>query len=1456
MAIKRTSTFSTTVISSPVDLSQGSTAVIQKTSSPMITPSTTSTVISEEQAEIITSPAETPTPALPPTEESDEIIATPIDSTSIVTIPSEEEDYIPPPPTSVTTIQDISLSDFADTEETALSLLKQQVQSTGTVSESQLVSIGMSYEDLQKSLDTDFKSYESALKKIKSLQSPDGSFSVVKALEKGVTPKELLILGISVSEINKAQDAANSDKLLSKYTDKKGTLDPHAAIRDGVQKRVFTSAGYDVVEIDKAFTTVSAQVKIEKHLEDNPWDSNLLGYLKSTKDFKSAEAAGYDSKQVKAFKELISKDLIGDSGEIKIEESLATRDLIPLLKSAGLSSNVIDKARVNVLAKQAVDRKGGAAGFLLAGGSVGSLVAAGFSTGYVKALESVKGYLDPKTNTVDVSSLVAEGKLTSKVNKDLITLGYKQEDIESVAEVSRLQTKRTEVLQRTGQIGLGSVADVDFNPISFYSSSVNKSVALKDLQSLGYTSEVIKSLDSLSDSKVLDKSGGFDWRKIATLSEFDKSKVISDLDSLGIKSDLSEDIIKEVKVLQELEPYIDSNGTVDISSVLRGTEGVVTDEALRYVGLSEEDIKWRQGFVKAESRPVSPEISRLALQTGRYKLDLSPTEVVGIKGYVESPEYQEALEVRLKERDPQRQLGRSLLNITPIVGTVLYTKEAAKDGFTKKELAWIGVQAMLEASMVLPVVGAIGRAGIVATPTVRGLGAPTRAAIASRNVGLITGSGLTSAVQFPILATRSVIRPIKMAVTLPWKTGEAIARTGPATITSSKWGVPVSKTLPIVAEASRLKVQRTAFGIPKTVFKRAIKAKKSVTKIPSTVSTKTKQVIVSTKTLPIVPVQAVVKTAKGISGGLDIGEAVAISSFRKAQQIPSGLKLVSGPKIAKGTGRGLKRGLRGGYGVVKEAFDIPISKFLRGYVSDYTYPIIHPIKTVKGVYRVGTGGVALGSKDIERYSAKVFQSFKTGTPYATREPVVSRVSSRLRKGFPGFKSKVSRPKRRLDVSKLRIAGGAAVDAPIRPGGFPRPIRPYTVKSIDPTTGLSIVPSTGRSITPGRFYTPEGVVEAPVRPGITPSPTPTRTIPVKPPGPGQPRRAPSTPRPRRVPETLPDSPRPSRIPSTPTPSRPSRVQPGTVPVIPVEPLPLSPFLPVKPQELEFVEPKEAVVTTISRPYEFGSLEELKTAGAGEGLRTLPLIGTQVSPFERTKIDFAVLPDTKVEAKSREEVETFTDVSTKFETKPLEETQIKPEIKPEVRTDVSVRTDLDLRTQFKTQPLVEPVSKTRVDRLISPPKIPIRPPFPWISGEDDRKTRHVTLITSVSPQGSGSVSPGTRTIIEDSIITISPESRVGWRFDHWEGDVPDGYSTRRSLSLLMEDNKRVVGVFVPGQETALVTSKIRGVDIILPTGDVTPTGIAHTRRKVPQRLTGLPGKLILGRRPIKAEASRLR
>ncbi len=1446
----------------------------------------------------------------------------------------------PPSVESTPTIQVVSLDKIK--QDQAIEELKEVVKDNPVVTESQLQIAGITLAQLQASLDADYDRYETAVDNASSYLSRSGTLDVQKALEGDLSKADFKALGVSSEDISKAR----------------------------------------------------SQNEIQFYLDSNPEQSNILSYLRTTRNYSNARNAGYSDKQIDSIRELIERDLVTFSGDIKIEAALQTRELISILRSAGLQGSVIDEVRVTVLAKQSIERRGGPLGFIKSGGASSSLEVAGFSKQYIRTLNLLKPYIVSTDEGLSVDSvqLVKDKGSSIPVIRALTDIGFSSDEIVQVDEAAKSLIAREEALRRTGQIE--GPSNITFNALQYVGTSRNKSQAQIDLEALGYPEDFTESIEGLVEGQFVTKTGQVDWTKIEASSTSDRNTAIDLLLGLGVDKKTAKGILVETGYVRELKPYVDKDGSINVEEVIKGRKGRPSIEALRFLGLSRNQIARSRGIQTA------PEVSRLQGIPTRIRLDLSEEDRASIKALVSSPEYQEKRKARAKATDPNRILAKSLLDITPIVGTILYAKEASKDGFTKSELAILAGRTLLEGAGVVPFVGAVGRTGSLATPVVRGLGASARSGIAARNIGQIgIGTG-RSIVQFPILTTRAVIAPLTAAVRLPTRIGGAIIKGGtkaPSLIRDPKLAVPISEGLPAAGrEAAKVtarvtkriqaRVRTQVRAFPERVRVKGKKTRAQIVNISGVVASSPFQI----------PKSTTIRTVKGISGGIDIGEGFVLGGASKLKRLSLGIKSTLGKDVTVETaqtairagGRGVSRVVVGGVGLVKEAATSPVSRFVKGYIRDTSFPVLHPFKTISGIYKIGTGGVALKGSDVERYSVEAIQEFASRSPYLTKSPLVSRVGSAFKSRFGRFlpergigegipsagvirqtprnirrvigtrgsvlsytsnpgsniqtltlsvkgkdsiviglrssgnlvEATVSRsgltsreikgilvsvkslfpeasqirglstrgaeiiqlPKARPTASKFGgvIGGGTEVDVPIKPGSLPRepfggqPLadRPSIGGGQQFRTGRSIEPTTGREVGVRKRVDP-GTSSEFVDITVAPTRSPTR-FPTTPFGPTR-RPTPFKWTPKRRTAPTPE-PSPTTVPSTP--SRPSRVQPGTVPDIKVPPLPLSPFLPIKAEPLEFVDPVIATQPTTTEVTEFGEIElpSSTDAGAGIGGGTSRIARASFGQFRTSpEVGRLVLPQVSLISKEGIELETSTqpiakpkvDFEIGTEVGDRTRTEVTPESATEEDTEVISRPRFDTIAEISTATQIEVSPKTQVESKVEPARQtttkvtvkapPFRPtlPLPRFRDEED-KPETVLLSTTVSPFGSGSVTPGSRRFQADTTIVISPDSGPGWRFDHWEGDVPEGYDTTRDLAIQMTDNKRVVGVFIRGEETELASLRLKGIDVVLPTGTISREGIAHVRRRIDRRLTGLPGRLILGRTPIGPEVGRLR
>ena len=80
---------------------------------------------------------------------------------------------------------------------------------------------------------------------------------------------------------------------------------------------------------------------------------------------------------------------------------------------------------------------------------------------------------------------------------------------------------------------------------------------------------------------------------------------------------------------------------------------------------------------------------------------------------------------------------------------------------------------------------------------------------------------------------------------------------------------------------------------------------------------------------------------------------------------------------------------------------------------------------------------------------------------------------------------------------------------------------------------------------------------------------------------------------------------------------------------------------------------------------------------------------------------------------------------------------------------------------------------------------------------------TLSTSVSPSGSGSVSPSSGTYDEGTQVTLTASPASGYTFDHWGGDAS---GTSSSTTITMNSNKSVIAYFAGIQKPDLTVTSV--------------------------------------------------
>lgn len=88
---------------------------------------------------------------------------------------------------------------------------------------------------------------------------------------------------------------------------------------------------------------------------------------------------------------------------------------------------------------------------------------------------------------------------------------------------------------------------------------------------------------------------------------------------------------------------------------------------------------------------------------------------------------------------------------------------------------------------------------------------------------------------------------------------------------------------------------------------------------------------------------------------------------------------------------------------------------------------------------------------------------------------------------------------------------------------------------------------------------------------------------------------------------------------------------------------------------------------------------------------------------------------------------------------------------------------------------------------------------------------TLSTSVSPTGSGTVSPSSGTYVTGTNVSLTASAASGYRFDHWTGDAT---GTANPVTVTLNANKSVTAVFVQRFTLGTAVSPVN-------TGTVTPS-----------------------------------
>ncbi len=79
----------------------------------------------------------------------------------------------------------------------------------------------------------------------------------------------------------------------------------------------------------------------------------------------------------------------------------------------------------------------------------------------------------------------------------------------------------------------------------------------------------------------------------------------------------------------------------------------------------------------------------------------------------------------------------------------------------------------------------------------------------------------------------------------------------------------------------------------------------------------------------------------------------------------------------------------------------------------------------------------------------------------------------------------------------------------------------------------------------------------------------------------------------------------------------------------------------------------------------------------------------------------------------------------------------------------------------------------------------------SGETPRSAKILTVDTANPAMVS--MSPAGPEYFTGTTVTVTGLTNGNRRFDHWEGDVPGGYSTENPITIVMDSNKQIVAVF---------------------------------------------------------------
>jgi len=133
--------------------------------------------------------------------------------------------------------------------------------------------------------------------------------------------------------------------------------------------------------------------------------------------------------------------------------------------------------------------------------------------------------------------------------------------------------------------------------------------------------------------------------------------------------------------------------------------------------------------------------------------------------------------------------------------------------------------------------------------------------------------------------------------------------------------------------------------------------------------------------------------------------------------------------------------------------------------------------------------------------------------------------------------------------------------------------------------------------------------------------------------------------------------------------------------------------------------------------------------------------------------------------------------------------------DIKIQEAIEVALELSTEAVTEAAIQTAIQTAIQIDIETGK-KILPLPPIISTPPDRKdaSRKVSLITISSPKDSGKTTPKSKpSIPRGSKVKIHASAGKGWRFDHWEGDIPKGQEKRTTTTITMDQDKFIVGVF---------------------------------------------------------------